>query len=312
MGLLFTACSEKEPENKGNALQMQEFVVNLSGYARGFNPSFLIVVQNGEELVFNNADTTGFATNLYSPYLDAVDAFSAEEVHFNGTRNIDDYRRKILLFLGGTYQSLQKTVLVSDYLLDEHDWFDAAYLSSEFGFLIFIRMADNYYYSMIPDIGTGNTVDVNNIQGVSNYLCLLSDENFSDADQMLDSIAASNYDLVVIDLFFRDKMLTHQDLEKIRLKQNGSRRVVLAYISIGSAENYRYYWQSEWNTVPPEWIVKPYENYPDEYWVDYRDADWQKMIFGNDDSYLKKIIDAGFDGAFLDNVEAFSRIDQEE
>jgi cysteinyl-tRNA synthetase len=38
-----------------------------------------------------------------------------------------------------------------------------------------------------------------------------------------------------------------------------------------------------------------------KFWKD----DWQEIIYGNEDSYIKKIIDAGFDGAYLDNVEAY-------
>ena len=42
---------------------------------------------------------------------------------------------------------------------------------------------------------------------------------------------------------------------------------------------------------------------PEQKWNDR--PTWQKMMFGNDDSYIKKIINAGFDGVFLDNVEAY-------
>lgn len=35
------------------------------------------------------------------------------------------------------------------------------------------------------------------------------------------------------------------------------------------------------------------------------DENWQAIIYGNDDSYLKKIIDAGFDGVYLDIIDAF-------
>jgi len=39
--------------------------------------------------------------------------------------------------------------------------------------------------------------------------------------------------------------------------------------------------------------------------VQFWNPEWQKIIYGNDDSYMKKILDAGFDGAYLDNVEAY-------
>jgi len=58
----------------------------------------------------------------------------------------------------------------------------------------------------------------------------------------------------------------------------------------------------------PHWLRKKYEGYGDEYYVKFWAPEWRQIIFGNDNSYLKKIIDAGFDGAFLDNVEAYYAI----
>ncbi|MGQ9708740.1 MAG: hypothetical protein ACUVUR_07715 [bacterium] len=37
----------------------------------------------------------------------------------------------------------------------------------------------------------------------------------------------------------------------------------------------------------------------------YWEKGWQSIIYGNDSSYLKKILDAGFDGVYLDVVDAF-------
>jgi len=308
---MLSACSDKENEVPGIAEQMQNFVINIAGYARNYDDSFIVIAQNGEELAFNNADTSGGLGNICTAYTDVVNAFSAEEVHYSGTLNLNYYRRNILLLLGSSIElSLNKTVMVSDYLLNNEDWFNAAYLSSEFGLLNYIRMAGNYNYSRIPDIGTGNIMDVNNIDGVSNYLCLLDTDNFADPGEMIDSISASNYDLVVIDLFFNDHMLTPEDLAKIRNKQNGSKRLIIGYVSIGTAENYRYYWQSSWTENLPEWIIKPHETHSDEYWVDFRNKDWENIIYGNDDSYIKKIVDAGFDGVLLDHLGVYKQIEQ--
>ena len=33
--------------------------------------------------------------------------------------------------------------------------------------------------------------------------------------------------------------------------------------------------------------------------------DWQNIIYGNENSYLNKIIDANFDGVYLDIIDAF-------
>jgi cysteinyl-tRNA synthetase len=76
-------------------------------------------------------------------------------------------------------------------------------------------------------------------------------------------------------------------------------------MSLGSAENYRYYWQTDWRLNHPSWIKKKYEGYDDEYWVEFWEKEWQDIIYGSDSSYLNKIINAGFDGVYLDNVEAY-------
>ena len=81
--------------------------------------------------------------------------------------------------------------------------------------------------------------------------------------------------------------------------------MVISYINIGAAENWRYYWKDDWKLHHPRWLKKPYKGYQDEIWVKFWKKDWQEIIYGNDNSYMKKILDAGFDGAYLDNVEAY-------
>ena len=39
--------------------------------------------------------------------------------------------------------------------------------------------------------------------------------------------------------------------------------------------------------------------------------DWQKIITENDESYQKKILDAGFDGVYLDIIDAFKYFEKE-
>lgn len=77
---------------------------------------------------------------------------------------------------------------------------------------------------------------------------------------------------------------------------------ILCYISIGEAENYRYYWQSGWNTTPPLWLGRENSDWEGNYKVRFWDTNWQSIIYG----YLDKIIDAGFDGAYLDIIEAYA------
>lgn len=83
-------------------------------------------------------------------------------------------------------------------------------------------------------------------------------------------------------------------------------KLALAYIDIGQAESYRTYWQPDWKIGSPDWIAGEdpdgwEENFPVAYWRE----EWQSIWLGSG-GYLLSIMDAGFDGVYLDWVEAYS------
>ena len=82
--------------------------------------------------------------------------------------------------------------------------------------------------------------------------------------------------------------------------------MIVAYMSIGEAEDYRYYWKPSWKINNPSFIVSSNPSWPGNYKVQYWDSTWQSIIFGNDDSYTKKILSAGFDGVYLDIIDGYS------
>ena len=51
---------------------------------------------------------------------------------------------------------------------------------------------------------------------------------------------------------------------------------------------------------------KCHGNYKVRYW----DPDWQAIIYGNHDSYLAKILSAGFDGVYLDLIDAYEHFEK--
>ena len=56
------------------------------------------------------------------------------------------------------------------------------------------------------------------------------------------AIAKSPADMVVIDYSGENGAFTKAQVERMKRKPDGSRRVVIAYMSIGEAETYRWYW----------------------------------------------------------------------
>jgi cysteinyl-tRNA synthetase len=76
-------------------------------------------------------------------------------------------------------------------------------------------------------------------------------------------------------------------------------------MSIGQSENYRWYWQAEWADDPPAWLDEPDEVWAGDRWVRYWHPEWQQIIYGTPESYLDQIIALGFDGIYLDRVDAY-------
>ena len=109
-----------------------------------------------------------------------------------------------------------------------------------------------------------------------------------------------------MDIFDRDGVaFTASEINQLKSKANGGKRLVICYMSIGEAEDYRYYWESGWKVGNPSFLDKENPNWKGNFKVRYWDKDWQKIIYGNNSSYLKKILDAGFDGVYLDIIDAF-------
>ena len=127
-----------------------------------------------------------------------------------------------------------------------------------------------------------------------------------------DTLAASSYDMLVID-YSRDgkpaRALTPEEVDKIRVKPDGERRIVLAYLSIGVAQTYRYYWKWYWGWVfgvlSPRWLGSENPEWRGNYGVRYWHEGWQKIILGGENSYLERIVKAGFDGVYLDGVDEY-------
>ncbi len=130
----------------------------------------------------------------------------------------------------------------------------------------------------------------------------------------LTALAQSDYPLLVLEPgqnFTDSPYDTATIVQTLRNRPDGSRRLLLAYIDIGQAEDYRSYWQSTW-TAPtgttrgdPDYLVTIDPdgwsgNYPTAYW----DARWKNIWLGSS-GIIAQLANFGFDGVYLDWVEAY-------
>ncbi len=288
----------KESKTTKAAVKMQDFVIDISKYSRTIDSNFIIIPQNGPELAFEKLNTSG---KFRSSYMDAIDGIAVEDLFYDGKPKIDNYRLQVLRKLQSA-----KQVMVSDFITKDEAIETVKAQSSKEKFLLYPRVSNNEHYREIPTVVPNeNSNDILKLSDAKNYLYLINPANIRTKRAYLKAIAETNFDMITIDLFFNDEPLTAKDIEQLKKKANGGKRLIISYVNIGAAENWRYYWNRSWKLNDPIWLKKKYVGYEDEFYVQFWHEDWKKIIYGNDESYLKKILDAGFDGAFLDNVEAY-------
>jgi cysteinyl-tRNA synthetase, unknown class len=97
--------------------------------------------------------------------------------------------------------------------------------------------------------------------------------------------------------------LTREDVTRLKLRPDGRKRIVISYLSIGEAEEFRWYWNAEWKASKPDWLVEENCAWPRAWMVRYWLQGWKDVIYAGPQSYLKRIVDAGFDGVYLDRVD---------
>ena len=70
--------------------------------------------------------------------------------------------------------------------------------------------------------------------------------------------------------FFFNVDKLYKTIEELKIKNNGGKKLVIVYLSIGEAEDYRFYR----NKKKPNWIVKENENWEGKYWS----PEWKSII----------------------------------
>jgi cysteinyl-tRNA synthetase len=286
---------------------MRDFVIRISRYAKTQNQKFIIIPQNGIELTALD----GHADMPATAYLQAIDGNGQEDLLYGYDKDNQpspasetEYLKKYL----NLSKAAGNTILVTDYCSDKSKMENSYAQNHASGYLSFA--ADHRELNDIPLYPARpfneNADNVTRLSQAKNFLYLINPDQFATKTAFLQALEATNYDLIIMDLFFNDgTAFSPEEIERLKTKANGGHRLVVCYLSIGEAEDYRYYWKPDWKKHPPDWLAGENPDWPGNYKVKYWDPQWQAIIYGNDSSYLHKILAAGFDGAYLDIIDAF-------
>lgn len=149
----------------------------------------------------------------------------------------------------------------------------------------------------------------------------------------VDALANSRYDMLVIEPTRTDWSSEDRDFDTRRMVENlkGTmardgvhRKLVIAYIDIGEAENWRWYWtwSQDWplgEPRPSDWpnyiLIHDPDGWEGNFPVAYWDERWKDIVihgrnqdsspYGDYNSVLDEVMRDGFDGVYLDWVEGF-------
>jgi cysteinyl-tRNA synthetase len=291
--------------------EMRKFVQDISTFAKSYNPNFVVLTQNGLELVTKQREGDEDRVAPARTYMLSIDAILQEALYYGvpepdaATKN--DRREKLLRFADTATKNGIK-VLVMDYARSRAAIDDSYRLSDAKGFVPFVAEVPAPITNDWPAYPerplNENPSSIVSLNSVENFLYLRDSTPFGRQDEFVLTLHGTNYDMVVVDVFHGRKALSKQAVETLKFKKLGARRLVLAYVNIAAAA-YRYYWGSRWREGSPIWISAPLPQNPDQYFVEYWRPEWQSIISGNTESYVYGVIDQGFDGVVLDGVESY-------
>ncbi len=132
-------------------------------------------------------------------------------------------------------------------------------------------------------------------------------------------IVNSQFDMVVVEPTRTDKETSNFNTKRMvrRIKNSdgsvdGVRKRVVAYVDIGEAEDWRWYWEDDWVAPTedqygdPDFLITPDPdgwsgNYPVAYWRD----EWKDIMIYGKESMLNKVLNDTFDGIYMDWIEAY-------
>jgi len=301
---------------------MRELVTALSDYCKKRRGDMAVLVRNGPELLIKEQreddwqqarDPDGYAMGRYAavgspdgPYLAAIDGILIDGP-FYGREKYDQPTRAddaaVLASCAELMHREGRRALSIDYCKDPKHGADAAARAKKAHLLAYIDGSGDKSLAHIPAAppATDNPVHITDLSKAQNFLPLFSANAFPRRDLWFDALAATNYDILILDPFWRGSSMTIQDVRALKFKRLGSQRLVFATLPLGTAAVDRFYWQRSWHVGAPDFIAAAdpddTSRFITHYWLD----SWKKVL-GN---YVMGLCDLGIDGIVFDGLESY-------
>ena len=108
------------------------------------------------------------------------------------------------------------------------------------------------------------------------------------------ALSRASYELLVLDDLGAASLRT--------IKNGPCMPRLVAYLSIGEAEDYRWYWQDGWRPDTPSWLLGENPDWEGNYSVKFWDPEWWRIMGLS----IDRLVDLGYEGVYLDRVDAYT------
>ncbi|HTF03723.1 MAG TPA: hypothetical protein VK826_06830, partial [Bacteroidia bacterium] len=201
--LLFAACSEEQVKPDYRS-EMREFVITISERGEELHPGFIVVPQNGMQLLTSEGGGNGTPE---ADYIAAIDGCAQEELFYgydNQNNFLSENYEEQALWLAQCRFAVNHglTVLVIDYCSAPDLIADSYTRNDAEGFVSFA--AESRELDMFPtQIHNENANNVTALAQAQNFLFLISPPTtFETKESWVAALEQSHHDVLIIDLFF--------------------------------------------------------------------------------------------------------------
>lgn len=292
--------------------EMRKFVISIAKYARTHRPNFRVVARGGLDLLVKRDDIDETKSSPARSYMRALDGLVAEGLFFTERRPGTPPPPERQVRMIGLAEFAKKNgirVMTLDYGSGPEHVDKARGEANRRGFISLVTdrpLIDMAALPIYPKRPFGeNATSVIALDQVQNFVVVANSLPYGREDVFALKMHDTNYDMVIVDVFHGRKPLSKRAVETLKYKKVGTKRLVLAKMDIGSAANYMYYWKDNWREGSPPWVSAPQRGDPDRHHVEFWRPGWKRLMSGDTKSYLYGIIAQGFDGVFLDGLEAY-------
>ncbi len=120
-------------------------------------------------------------------------------------------------------------------------------------------------------------------------------------EAFVERVSRSEKTMWIIDRDFNsNKPFSTFDILKMKNKNSN---ILISYMSIGEAEDYRPYFAK----IPKNLIAKENPHWKGNFDIFFWEDAWHEILYKSADSYLDSILSVGFQGVYLDIVDGYKR-----